>query len=394
MSGALFIAGGGLRQCKTKAFRAFIDKAGGKKARIAFIVTASGSKPDDLFRSYSKDMKSLGITKDRLVLIPLYAQHVKDEHGYNAMTGDAPELLSYLNDVTGVWFTGGDQYYTYQCMIREDGRDTELLARLREMYNKGLTIGGSSAGAAIMSRVMIGNGNNKGVLSKPVVFGYSTYSEIVEQDDLAEPLVITSGLGFFPEGVVDQHFDCRPRLLRLIKTCLSNPEGDRVGYAVSEDTVLIYYENTIKVLGSANVFIIDCRHAEDLGNGNFRGIVLSSIREGDTLDARSGTIIFKRCADNKQYGYSKDYLSGGIIDSPVFADMIGHRLLAGIDEDLYFSEDRGLPYVIGAVLYDTGDADWLVRLRYYKQSISTGYSDDGGVSFNNILLDIRSDKLI
>ena len=41
-----------------------------------------------------------------------------------------------------------------------------------------------------------------------------------------------------------------------------------------------------------------------------------------------------------------------------------------------------------------GDADWLVRLRYYKQSISTGYSDDGGVSFNNILLDIRSDKLI
>ena len=63
-------------------------------------------------------------------------------------------------------------------------------------------MGGSSAGAAIMSRVMIGGGNNRGTLHYPTVFGYDTYKEIDEKNDPVAPLILVQGLGFFPDGVL------------------------------------------------------------------------------------------------------------------------------------------------------------------------------------------------
>ena len=160
MKGTLMIVGGGVNKSADAIFSKLIEKAGGPAGKIAFIVTASGEGPDELFRDYRADLVRLGMPEDRCMLVPIYAQHVRDERGYNAMTGDAEGLLDCMKDVT------------WQCLVRPDGSDTALLARLREIYENGGVIGGSSAGAAIMSRVMIGNGNNRGVLAHPGVFGY------------------------------------------------------------------------------------------------------------------------------------------------------------------------------------------------------------------------------
>ena len=137
MEGTLFIVGGGLNRSADEVFSALIERAGGPQSRFAFVVSASGEGPDETFRSYVEDFGKLGVPADHCVLVPLYAEHVRDERGYNAFTGDADGLCELLEGVTGVWFTGGDQYFTAGCFLRKDGSDTRLLAKLREIYANG-----------------------------------------------------------------------------------------------------------------------------------------------------------------------------------------------------------------------------------------------------------------
>lgn len=130
---------------------------------------------------------------------------VKSKNGKDAQ-GDNDDLLQMLDGVTGFWFIGGDQYYLYKGFIRKDGMDTKILESMKNIYSNGGVIGGSSAGAAIMSSVMIASGNNKNALSGLAKHGYEDYSEDHTH------LRLVKGLGFFPEGVVDQHVDARPRI--------------------------------------------------------------------------------------------------------------------------------------------------------------------------------------
>lgn len=389
MEGTLFIVGGGMSRSADEIFSALIARAGGPEGKFAFIVTASGEGPDELFRSYAADFKALGVPEENCLLIPLYAQHVRDENGYNAMTGDAEGLCELMEGVTGVWFTGGDQYFTAQCFLRADGSDTKLLTRLREFYQNGGVIGGSSAGAAIMSRVMIGEGSNRGVVSRGVRFGYEGYDELMEEDNPCVPLLIARGLGFFPEGVVDQHFNKRPRLLRAIEACLSNAEGVRVGFAVSEDTALVYRAGEIEVLGSACVYVIDCRNAVKLGLGNYEGIVLSSLQKGDRYDACTGKIALARAEDHKQYEYTSDYVSGGIPGSTAFDEMIDKYLFHCKRETLYFCARRNKPYFKGAAVYEADDKTYLVVPEYFIGENTAGYMGECA-SFKDLELAIKT----
>lgn len=373
MAGTLFIVGGGMIKSADEIFSALIARAGGAKAKIAFIVTASGSEPDDTFRSYAEDLVRLGVPRENLILVPLYAQHVRDERGYNAMTGDADGLLELMEGVTGVWFTGGDQYFVSQCFLRKDGSDTKLLSRLREIYANGGVIGGSSAGAAIMSRVMIGEGSNRGVLSCETLYSYDTYDQLCEEDNPCAPLIITQGLGFFTEGVVDQHFNKRPRLLRLIETCLLNKENAKVGYAVSEDTALVYHEGAIEVMGSAAVYIVDCRNMMKKSAGNYADITLHALQKGDAYDVRSGKVALARESDAKRYDYARDYVSGGITGEAAFDGMIDKYLLSCKKESLYFCEKRNKPYFKGAAVYDAQGRTYLVVPEYFIGENTKGY---------------------
>ena len=373
MKGSLLIVGGGMRQSADAIFSALIEKAGGAAGKIAFIVTASGEGPDELFRDYRADLVRLGMPEDRCLLVPIYAQHVRDERGYNAMTGDAEGLLECMEGVTGVWFTGGDQYFTNQCLIRPDGSDTALLTRLREIYENGGVIGGSSAGAAIMSRVMIGSGNNRGVLAHPVVYGYDDYDAQCEKDDPCDPLLLCRGLGFFPHGVVDQHFNKRPRLLRLIQACLSNEDGAKMGYAVSEDTALVYHEGKIEVLGSAGVYLVDCRKAVQTGNGCYEGVVLHALHQGDRYDVATEEIVLAQESPARDKDFYPDYISDGMLHSPIFDDMMEKKLLRGVDSALEVCPKRGLPCIRGVALHGVHGKPFLVVITYYRTAETRGW---------------------
>src|SRR5206468_6934717 len=97
-----------------------------------------------------------------------------------------------LTEATAVWFGGGDQN-----KIMEAYRGTLVEKELHKLLQHNGVIGGTSAGAAIMSDVMIAGGNPVAKTGK--------------------------GFGFVTHAVVDQHFLKRDRGERLMGVLAKHP---------------------------------------------------------------------------------------------------------------------------------------------------------------------------
>ena len=293
MGGKLLIAGGSLKKSKEKIHKLFIEYAGGINSKIAIIPTASGSDPKSTIKNVESLWIKLGINPKNIIELPIYGQEGKEWR--QPALGDDDKILDMLDGVTGFWFTGGNQYYTYKAFVRKDGSDTKILKELKNKYKLGGVIGGSSAGAAIMSEVMIASGESVTAINLPILYKYEDYDDRAGLRDVNVRLV--KGLGFFKDGVIDQHFDRRPRVLRLIRAVIDSKRDSYIGYGVSEDTAMIYDMDTkdITVVGSSAMYIIDCdnikRPSED-DLRSFKDVILNIIREGDKYNTIDNTITF------------------------------------------------------------------------------------------------------
>lgn len=254
MNGHLVIAGGNVRS--EIIYKKFIECTGDGK--IAIVPTASFDANDTLLK-FTAMFEKLGIKADRIIGIKVDF----DRNGYNdwKKTGDDFNSFDFLDEVKGIWFTGGDQIKIIKSFLRNDGTETKLLKKIKNILNCGGVVGGSSAGAAIMSEVMIGGGNSFGAFNLPYYENYIEYRERPYLEDEGI-LLITKGLGFFKQGIIDQHFDERCRLGRLIET-LYHKNISR-GFGISEDTAIIYDDETTEfsVVGSGRVTVIDISCAE------------------------------------------------------------------------------------------------------------------------------------
>lgn len=122
---------------------------------------------------------------------------------------------------------------------------------MRRLLSGGGVIGGSSAGAAIMSRTMIVRGDDEGTLTLPVCTDAAAYCD--NGGVSPEQLLLSRGLGFLPGGIVDQHFNRRARLQRLLAAMEDADENE--GFGISEDTALevSLSDRALRVHGSAYV---------------------------------------------------------------------------------------------------------------------------------------------
>ena len=219
--GTLVIAGGGRLPASIEA--TFVSAAGGKGARIAVLPTASGA-PKESAQDMVSRFRELGAMP--VVVDP--RTRAESEAWANR-----PELAT----CTGFWFTGGDQN-----RIAELISDTSLHRLIQSTYQSGAAIGGTSAGAAIMSKVMFTgeDRNGKDALSE---FGPGTYRTRM-------------GLGLLPDGVmVDQHFLRRGRQNRLFSVIMEHP--DYLGFGIDESTALIVKDGKATVLGDRSVMVFD-----------------------------------------------------------------------------------------------------------------------------------------
>ena len=150
--------------------------------------------------------------------------------------------------------------------------ETPALAAIRRALGAGGLLAGSSAGAAMMSGPMLLGGTSL----EAVVHGVT--------DDPERPgLLMGQGLGFFPFGLVDQHFIKRGRLGRLVVAMAA--AGVRRGFGVDENTALFVEGRRGRVCGEYGMMVVDLGGAElDPGRGAFRDFRLSYLDDGDEID--------------------------------------------------------------------------------------------------------------
>ncbi|HYQ05142.1 MAG TPA: cyanophycinase [Polyangiaceae bacterium] len=138
-----------------------------------------------------------------------------------------PSEVAKVARANVVWFAGGDQNRLTSLLLTSRGKDTPFLAALRtKLQTNNLILVGYSAGAAVFSDPMIGNGTSYGALN----LAPSTDPTCSED----EALCVSPGLGFVPTSyhvVVDQHFEQRGRFARLVRAlALTN---ERTGWGIS-----------------------------------------------------------------------------------------------------------------------------------------------------------------
>jgi cyanophycinase len=143
-----------------------------------------------------------------------------------------PDLIASLRRATGVYFTGGDQLKLVTTL-----GGTAFASELHDRYLSGLHIGGTSAGASAMSTIMIARGRGR---SAPRL----------------SSVRLSPGLGILRRVIVDQHFQERNRIGRLMAAVLRNPY--MLGFGIDEDTAFIVSPGgCVEVLGRGTLTIVD-----------------------------------------------------------------------------------------------------------------------------------------
>ncbi len=261
--GTLLIVGGGSQP--DELVKHFVDLAGGRgKARIAILPMATSSAAESGAEKKAQ-LDSLGA--ESFVL------------NFPRANADDDSLVRKIETATGIWFPGGDQ-----SLLTGAISGSAVLRAIHTRYNAGAVVGGTSAGAAVMSDSMItGNQFYPGIVG-PVDSG--SFSRIGRHT-----IQIVPGLGFVHNAIVDQHFIRRQRENRLISVVLERPT--LLGVGIDEGTALeVTPDGKWLVLGRSAVMIFDARRARTtsaqapvLGATDIR---LSLLPAGSTYDPRTG----------------------------------------------------------------------------------------------------------
>jgi cyanophycinase len=194
-----------------------LNLAGGKDAIVA--VLPQSSEADDAGDSSVKMWLDAGAKK-----------------AFKVDFADRAKARALLESATLLWMPGGDQN-RFMKVIAGTGLDDVIRAR----HRAGVAVGGTSAGAAVLSKSMITGDADLQSLS-------------------AGKTVIAPGLGLLTDVIVDQHFLRRQRQNRLMSAVMERPE--QLGVGIDEATAAIFHNGTIQVLGKSAVVVIDARRAQ------------------------------------------------------------------------------------------------------------------------------------
>lgn len=310
IKGSLVIVGGALRSDNDAVYEKFIELAGGAdSARIGIVPAASGS-PHKYAQMFYKDMLARGVKDENIVILPLAVKNDKrteyiDESTW-AANGNNAEVAASVKRLTGVWFVGGDQTRITNVLLNADKSPTLVLNEIWDVYRAGAVIGGTSAGAAIMSDVMIAGGDSLGALKHGFVKEYDDSSLDYQNQG---GLIVDKGLGFFKYGIIDQHFDRKARLGRLAVVTQATQRVYPLSFGVEENTAMVFDNQTmeVSVAGTGGIFVVDANAAEKApGISEYKNIKVSYIEGEDTFDLNTKTF---NMAEGKYTTVGYEYLA-------------------------------------------------------------------------------------
>src|SRR5207302_11335799 len=197
----------------------FVELAGGDQAQIVVISTASslGDAATDLYRHLFGRIGARTITGLR----PETREEAND-----------PQAVAALTSATGIFMTGGNQLRLSSIIGR-----TALGAAILDAHGRGVVVAGTSAGASAVATHMMAFGSS-GATPKHRMANVSV------------------GLGLLVNVVVDQHFEQRTRLGRLLAVVAQSPS--LIGLGLDEDTAAVIDANDIlEVIGRGSITIVD-----------------------------------------------------------------------------------------------------------------------------------------
>jgi cyanophycinase len=265
--GHLVIIGGGTRS--EVIMKKFIELAGGVDSKIIIIPMAS----EDTIESANAQIEELSSK---------YNCKNVDYIFCSKKTADEPANFAKLEGAKGIYFTGGDQVPLTRALL-----GTKLFDKMKEIYKNGGVIGGTSAGAAVMSKVMI-TGNE--LINKDTI----NIFKIIKKGNVQT----IEGFGFLKSVIIDQHFIIRKRLNRLITVVLENPS--LLGVGIDESTsIIVNPDDTFDVLGESLVVVCDARHSKNIKvdkNGNLaaENIEMHILKSGDKFSLKTKKVILSR----------------------------------------------------------------------------------------------------
>lgn len=264
-AGHLVIAGGAVKEDNAAIFGRMVTLAGAD-GQIGVLPTASGV-PLESGPGAVGDFEKHGAPGRAAVI---------DITTTNAAEAANPEKAKEIESKKAIWFTGGDQSRIIAA-FRPDSGDTVGYQALKAVLAGGGAIGGSSAGAAMMSDPCIRWGNSTDAL----LIGAS------EAEDAG--VGIGRGMGFFPYGITDQHFLRRGRLGRLI-VALDHTKT-KYGFGVEENSAMAVdlATHTIEAVGPRALVFVDMSEATrtDMGLSDIR---VSLLGDGDVVNGATGEV--------------------------------------------------------------------------------------------------------
>jgi len=259
--GPVMVIGGAEDKLRDKVIlHRFIELAGGTDARIVVISTAS-SLGDEATELYSTLFTGLG------------AAHVWGLRPVTREYANDRSMTDIVEEATGVFLTGGNQLRLSSVVV-----GTSLGAALIAARERGTVISGTSAGASAVATHMM-------------AFGASGATP---KHRMAQ---MSAGLGLLQGVVVDQHFEQRTRLGRLLAVVAQSPS--LVGLGLDEDTAaIVYADDTLEVIGRGAVTIVDGRdvvtdafHTKAHRPMMVSGAMVHSLPAGYRFDLRSRTLL-------------------------------------------------------------------------------------------------------
>lgn len=224
-SGRLLAIGGAEDRLRDRIilqrFVGLCTRADGVSPQI-LVLTAASSMPDDAWKGYETVFAELGAQASHLDL---------------RTTDDAqmPDAVQRILSADGIFISGGDQRRLMATLWESEAARAMHLA----FHLRGCCIGGTSAGAAALSRLMLAIGDTPALPQRQAVS-------------------LDIGLGFISNAIIDQHFSERRRLGRLLSAMAQRP--DVLGVGIDEDTALLIERGlAVEVLGQGAVTLVDGR---------------------------------------------------------------------------------------------------------------------------------------
>ena len=376
--GSLVIMGGSERFQNRVIWAEIVRRAGGRGSRIAVFPTASGNPQVD-GEDFARILNNEGA--DAFVVPIARNLPVAPE-----VAARDPQVADSVRQSQGVFFVGGSQTRIRQALVGPAGEDTPVLQAIRAVYRDGGVIAGTSAGAAVMSRVMF--------RSPPTVLNTMLNGVTMGRE-------IDHGLGFLDrDWFVDQHCLVRGRFARTLVAM--REQGFDFGVGVDEDTALVVTGEDAHVIGHKGVLLFDLSQSEvdeDQPAFNIRNARLSYLDQGDRLNLRTAEITPspEKQAGRRVEPNAPDFRPR-FRSRPFFNDILGnmavHDLMVRLIDNRYV-EGLGLAFDGAAALMGPTPG---FEFRFYRSGDSAAWQTEafGGDDYTiaNIHVDVTPVQLI